>query len=195
MSLGALGSLFGGGWSTKTRMEMGNTTGRLFDFPFSNGLKEWFTVHDGVMGGRSQGLIHPSEEGTLVFEGTLSLENGGGFASIRSKPNRLRLLHGDGICVRVLGDGRTYSVNLYPDRSPIAFSFRAPLPTTQGTWTEKLIPFGNFEATSFGRVVSGYGPVKPETITALGFLLGDKKAGPFRLEVAWIDLAGTAGNG
>ena len=165
------------------------TTRKLFDFQSPDGVKEWFTVHDGVMGGRSQGLIRSSGEGTLVFGGNLSLENGGGFASIRSKPNPMRLFPGGRICVRARGDGRIYSVNLYPDRSPMAFSFRASLPTTMGTWSEVSIPLGMFVATSFGLVISGYGPLEPEKITAMGFLLGDKKAGPFQLEIASIEAA------
>ena len=43
-----------------------------------------------------------------------------------------------------------------------------------------------FEATSFGRVVKDAGPVDPAEVNALGLLLGDKKAGPFKLEVEWI---------
>jgi hypothetical protein len=41
-----------------------------------------------------------------------------------------------------------------------------------------------FEATSFGRVVRGQ--LDPSQVNGLGILLGDKKAGPFRLEVEWI---------
>lgn len=48
------------------------------------------------------------------------------------------------------------------------------------------LPLDKFEATSFGRVVKDAGAVKPEQVNALGFLLGDKKAGAFKLEVEWI---------
>lgn len=170
-------------------MKMGNDTGRvLFDFKMPGSVEEWFTVHDGVMGGHSRGVVRPSGEGTLEFVGELSLENGGGFASIRSKPKPMGLCPGESIRVRVRGDGRTYSVNLYPERSPMAFSFRAPLPTTADTWREISIPLNSFVATSFGREILGHGPVEPETVGALGFLLGDKSAGSFRLEVALIDV-------
>ncbi|MBL8794596.1 MAG: CIA30 family protein [Planctomycetia bacterium] len=43
-----------------------------------------------------------------------------------------------------------------------------------------------FQATSFGRLVRDAGPVDPPEVNGLGFLLGDKKAGPFTLEVEWI---------
>jgi NADH dehydrogenase [ubiquinone] 1 alpha subcomplex assembly factor 1 len=48
------------------------------------------------------------------------------------------------------------------------------------------LPLDKFEATSFGRGVMDAGAVKPEEVNALGFLLGDKKAGAFKLEVEWI---------
>jgi carbon storage regulator CsrA len=32
----------------------------------------------------------------------------------------------------------------------------------------------------------GAGPVDPAEVNALGFLLGDKRAGPFKLEVEWL---------
>jgi hypothetical protein len=39
---------------------------------------------------------------------------------------------------------------------------------------------------SVGRVVKGAGPVDPAEGNALGFLLGDKRAGPLKLAVEWI---------
>jgi monofunctional biosynthetic peptidoglycan transglycosylase len=58
--------------------------------------------------------------------------------------------------------------------------------TQKDEWIEVKIPLDKFEATSFGRIVSDAGPVKPEEVDALGFMLSDKKAGPFKLEVEWI---------
>jgi hypothetical protein len=37
-------------------------------------------------------------------------------------------------------------------------------------------------------LLRGAGPVDPDRVSALGFLLSDKSPGPFRLEVAWIDV-------
>jgi len=34
--------------------------------------------------------------------------------------------------------------------------------------------------------VKDAGPVDPQEVNGLGFLLGDKKAGPFNMEVEWI---------
>jgi NADH dehydrogenase [ubiquinone] 1 alpha subcomplex assembly factor 1 len=60
------------------------------------------------------------------------------------------------------------------------------MPTRAGEWIEVAIPVERFEATSFGEVVRGAGPVDPRSVTSIGFLLAEKRPGPFVLEVAWV---------
>jgi len=158
----------------------------LFDFTTPDAAKDWQTVNDGVMGGVSEGKFRITQRQTLEFTGTLSLANNGGFASVRTKPKPLGLRPGDTLIVKVKGDGRDYTLNLYLDRPLIAFSYRAALPTKKGEWVEVRLPLDQFEATSFGRVVKNAGAVKPAEVNALGVMLSDKKAGPFQLELEWI---------
>ena len=158
----------------------------LFDFSGADAVKEWQTINDGVMGGVSEGKVRATEKKTLEFYGTLSLENNGGFASVRSKAKKLGLEKGDTLVVRVRGDGREYSMNLHVPRPLVAFSYRATVQTKKDEWIEIELPLDKFEATSFGRLVKDAGPVDPQEVYGLGFLLGDKKAGPFKVEVEWI---------
>ena len=51
---------------------------------------------------------------------------------------------------------------------------------------------GQIRATSFGRPVRDAGPVDPQEVHGLGFLLGDKKAGPFKMEFEWINVVRAA---
>lgn len=157
----------------------------LFDFTRANAATEWQTVNDGVMGGVSEGEFKVTAK-TLKFFGTLSLENNGGFTSVRTKAKRLGLENGDALVARIRGDGREYSLNLYVDKPRMAFSYRTSVQTKQDRWIEVTVPLDTFEATSFGRVIKEAGPVNPKEVNAVGFLLGDKKAGSFELEVAWI---------
>ena len=163
-----------------------DTPKTVFDFTGTEAGKEWQTVNDGVMGGVSDGKFKITDKKTLEFYGTLSLENNGGFASVRSKAKKLGLVKGDVLVARVRGDGRDYSMNLYVPKPLTAFSYRATVKTKKDEWIEVRLPLDKFEATSFGRVVKDAGPVDPAEVNALGFLLGDKKAGPFKLEVEWI---------
>ena len=163
-----------------------DTLNVLFDFAGTDAAKEWQTVNDGVMGGVSEGKFRITEKQTLEFFGTLSLENNGGFASVRTKGKKLGLEKGDVLVARVRGDGREYSMNLYLSKRRVAYSYRTTVQTRKDEWIEVKIPLDQFEATSFGRLMKDAGAVKPVDINALGFMLGDKKAGPFRMEVEWI---------
>ena len=158
----------------------------LFDFTEADAAKEWQTVNDGVMGGVSDGKFKITDAKTMEFFGTLSLANNGGFASVRTKAKKLAFEKGDTLVVKVRGDGREYMLNLYPNKQRVAYSYRATVQTKKDEWTEVKIPLDKFEATSFGRMVKNAGAINPAEINALGFMLGDKKAGPFKLEIEWI---------
>ena len=158
----------------------------LFAFTSPDAAAAWQAVNDGVMGGVSDGRFRITERQTLEFYGTLSLENNGGFASVRSRPRTLGLQTGDALVARVRGDGREYQLNLYTSGGMRAFSYRAPVKTRAGEWIEVAVPLDRFEATSFGRVLPSAGPVDPRGVTSVGFLLAEKTPGPFALEVAWI---------
>jgi len=158
----------------------------LLDFTRADAVKEWQNVNDNVMGGVSEGKFKITDKKTLEFFGTLSLENNGGFASVRTKAKKLGLEKGDTLIAKVRGDGREYSLNLYLNKPLIAFSYRATVQTKKDEWIEVKVPLDKFEATSFGRLMNDAGAVKPEEINALGFMLGDKKAGPFKMEIEWV---------
>jgi monofunctional biosynthetic peptidoglycan transglycosylase len=156
------------------------------DFVGPDTAQRWQAVNDNVMGGVSDGRFRITVEKTLEFSGKLSLENNGGFASVRTKPTNFDIHVGDALVVRVKGDGREYVLNIYTKSRRMAFSYRAPLPTTQDEWTEVSVPLGEFIPTAFGNRVQGMGPVEPDQINSLGFMLSDKKPGPFKLEVGWV---------
>lgn len=157
----------------------------LFAFDGADAAQQWQAVNDGVMGGRSDGRFTITDAGSLRFSGNLSLANNGGFASVRSRPSRLGLKAGESLTLRVKGDGREYSCNLYVPRRLVAFSYRATFQTVKDQWIEVTLPLKDFQATSFGRIVPNQ-PLNAGEVTGLGILLGDKKPGPFQLDVAWI---------
>ena len=150
----------------------------MFDFTQPKAPSLWQAVNDGVMGGVSRGVFGITPAGILEFTGTLSLENNGGFASVRSRPANLGLKPDDSLIIKLKGDGR--------DRPLMAFSYRANFSTKKGEWLEIRAPLANFVATSFGREVTSAGPVNPREVVGIGFMLADKKAGPFKLEIESI---------
>jgi len=119
----------------------------------------------------------------MVFSGTLSLKNRGGFSSVRTRPNRTDLSDYDHLVVRLRGDGRTYWLTVNTNVRIPAGSYRALIATKAGEWQTVRAPFSKFRATSFGRVLPVFVPLDRSKVESIGFLLADKKAGPFRLEV------------
>ncbi len=152
----------------------------------ANATGEWISVNDGVMGGISEGTYSFTGSGTLLFSGRLSLENNGGFASIRSRiPTGLSRSLG-GILVRVRGDGRGYWLDLRTSREGSAGSYRAPLPTTGREGFEDIfVPISDFRLSRFGRTIAGR-PLNPKEIRSVGFTLSDYREGPFALEIESI---------
>ena len=87
----------------------------IFDFSPPGKADAWRIINDGVMGGLSRSEMILTEDSTAVFRGVLSLENYGGFASVRSAPAEFDLGAYEGIELRVMGDGRSYQIRLRTD--------------------------------------------------------------------------------
>ena len=58
------------------------------DFGKIKDSKRWNIINDGVMGGLSEGKTWTTDD-SVTFQGTVSLENNGGFSSYRSAYTKL----------------------------------------------------------------------------------------------------------
>jgi monofunctional biosynthetic peptidoglycan transglycosylase len=154
-------------------------------FDFSRGAEPWPSIDDTVMGGRSASEMR-IEEGTAVFTGKVSLENNGGFASVRSLPDDHDLSGYRGVSIRVRGDGKTYGLRLKTDRRFDSVSYQARLAPGNGEWKVVRIPFDEFRPVFRGRPVPGAPVLDPASIKSFGLIISDKQEGPFRLEIEWI---------
>ncbi len=167
--------------------------GPAHDFGAEDAMR-WITVNDTVMGGESRSQVSFTPGGTMVFSGDLSLENNGGFTSVRSVNVDYDLAGTDGVEVSVLGDGRTYIFSLELAGVPIpAGGYWQEFSTRAGEKTTSRLPYSQFVPTSFGRSLKGLPAVDPAKIRSMQVYLYDKKAGPFRIELDSI--AGYVGNG
>jgi NADH dehydrogenase [ubiquinone] 1 alpha subcomplex assembly factor 1 len=148
---------------------------------------DWRIIDDGVMGGLSQGKREIGKDGILRFFGTLSLENNGGFSSLRTGDVKLDLSGADGVILRVKGDGRTYQLRFSTDADYRGreISFQAGFPTPKGEWIEVKVPFDRFTGTWRGMELPNK-VFDPAKIRRIGLQLADKKQGPFELRVDWI---------
>lgn len=148
---------------------------------------DWFApVDDAVMGGVSSSQLVQAALGIAAFEGTVSLENNGGFASVRSRPRDWGMAGAVALVLRLRGDGKRYRVNLRTPNTPGAFRFEAPLDLPAGGWREVEVPIAALRAKAFGRPVPLVGPPDPARVQQVGFMISDRQAGTFRLEIDWI---------
>ena len=154
-------------------------------FDFRQSAEPWRSINDGVMGGLSSSAM-TRQEGGALFEGVVSLENNGGFASVRSRPEEHDLSAFDGIALRVRGDGKTYSVRLRTSAAFDGVSYQTTAETVAGEWTELRLPFSAFRPVFRGRQVPGHPELDPARIKTFGLLIADKQEGPFRLGLEWI---------
>lgn len=159
---------------------------RLYDFSSEETVKDWYEINDDVMGGVSSGRITMTDQGTVRFEGEVSLENDGGFASIRSRSRPLDLSRHGGLRLRVRGDGRRYKINFKTDESFDGLLHRAVFDTRRGSWQTIDIPFDSFQPTYKGRVLKDSPTPDLSMVRSLGLMISDKQAGPFSLEIASI---------
>lgn len=161
----------------------------IFTFDNDADSRRWAATNDGVMGGLSEGRSEITRDGVLRFSGNVSLENNGGFSSIRSIEEKRDLSAYDGILIRVRGDGKRYALNLRTDVRIRSGSYRVKFDTKADEWLELFLSFADFRATSFGVELEGAPALDPRKIRSFGFLISDKQAGPFNLEVEWIKAA------
>ena len=158
----------------------------LIDFTENQEGNHGVAINDDVMGGISQSRIELSPTATAIFSGQLSLENNGGFASIRRRANNYKLNGCTGITLKIKGDGRTYQFRVKTDDQYDGIGYRALFATDARQWQTIILPFDSFCASFRGKPVPGAPVLHPEQIRQIGFLLADKKPGSFCLEIAWI---------
>ena len=164
----------------------------LFDFTTAANSPAWQIVNDDVMGGVSTSRFQFLANGA-VFSGVVSLENNGGFASVRSSPVRQNLSGLDAFVVRVRGDGRRYKFTVRTETGFDTPIYQSAFTTKRGEWQEHRLPFKDFIPTSRGRTLTDVPPLNPAKVSSVGFLISDKQDGSFQLEVAWIKASACTG--
>ncbi|MEM9023348.1 MAG: CIA30 family protein [Bacteroidota bacterium] len=158
-----------------------------FDFGTDKTDRGWTVVNDGVMGGRSNGTIAYTSE-SMVFQGTLSLENNGGFSRIKHRTQQPDMSGFSEVVLRVKGDGRQYALMLQSTEAFFRPYHRAYFQTKKGKWTTITLPLDQFKHTVMGRDTGNPTDLAYlKRVTSLGVILSDKQAGPFRLEIDHIE--------
>jgi hypothetical protein len=157
----------------------------IIDFSKDANLDNWFVVNDDVMGGRSSAELSYHKDGFIEFMGKVSLENNGGFSSIRYSFDQKKIKGLTKAIIKLKGDGKKYKFRVKSD-SYERFSYSYEFETT-GDWQEVIIPLEEMFPSFRGRILDI--PNYPaELISEITFLIGNKKAESFKLQIAKIEL-------
>lgn len=157
----------------------------LFDFNKTANIKNWQIVDDVVMGGRSNGTFKLNDEGFGVFEGTISLENYGGFSSVRYGFATTNVEKFTKIVLFVKGDAKEYQLRI-KENTRDYYSYIYPF-TTSGDWQEIEIPLKDMYPSFRGRRLNAAN-FSAKSIEEITFLIGNKKNERFKLLLDKIEL-------
>jgi NADH dehydrogenase [ubiquinone] 1 alpha subcomplex assembly factor 1 len=156
----------------------------IFDFTKNSSMENWYIINDDVMGGVSQSDIAINESGNAVFEGLVSLENNGGFCSVRYN-NEIITTGYEKVTFRIKGDGKRYQLRIKAD-SGDSYSYVYWFDTS-GKWETKEILLKSLYPVFRGRNLD-MPTFSNNKISEIGFFIGNKKNETFRLEIDKIEL-------
>jgi hypothetical protein len=160
----------------------------LLTFDDARDAALWRPVDDVVMGGVSGSGLTAAEPGIGRFSGIVSLDRGGGFASVRTPPRGWDTAGATAFVLRVRSDGKTYKFTVRTDDGFDGVQYQARFTPPPGEWTDVRLPMDGFVASFRGRPVPGAPPLDPARIRTLGLMISDRQAGAFELLVDTISV-------
>ncbi|MFT6397511.1 MAG: monofunctional biosynthetic peptidoglycan transglycosylase [Bradymonadia bacterium] len=153
---------------------------------FGESADSFRALDDRVMGGVSQSRMDRTADGHGVFRGLLSLENNGGFASVRATDLTLDVSAVSTLVLRVRGDGRSYKLRLHDENGFGRVAFEMVFETVADEWVELELPLDEFQPVWRGRLVRDAAPLNRERILMMGLMISDGQPGAFELELDWL---------
>ena len=151
----------------------------LLNFDTPDSVLGWTSVDDAVMGGVSCSKLNFNPDGHAEFTGEISLENNGGFASVRSAPSSYSAVNTEKLRLCVLGDGHHYSLNLRMENFLEGINYQALFKPPE-MWSEFTFNYDAFKPRLRGRPIAAP-PLDFSRIHQIGFMIADRQAGAFAL--------------
>lgn len=162
----------------------------LIDFSNPDAVLPWQAIDDRVMGGASMSRLRYDEAGHAVFEGEVSFDNGGGFASVRSTRFVIESPEADALLLDVCGDGKRYKLNLRMDDGFDGINYQSVFQPPAGEWSVITFALNDFFPTFRGRVLADAPALDALKVRQIGLLIGDRQKGAFSLACAQIWICG-----
>jgi len=166
-------------------------------FPTQNSLKidfgkekdghTWQIINDNVMGGMSNSKISFTEN-SMLFEGVISLQNNGGFASVRSPIRNMDLSKYTKVKMRYKSSIRNFDLifsndlKYYNPKYKLGFS-----PKTENWETKEFLLKDAIETRMGQPTGASISDQNLKNIIRFGFILSDKREGSFVLEIDYLE--------
>ena len=147
------------------------------DFTNPKTMRDCWVVNDGVMGGISQSTLRQDTQG-MYFEGLVSLENNGGFASMRSSaqfPPGTQALE-----LLAKGDGKQYKLVLRTAIAP-QVNYVADF-SAEPIWQTYQFNLNQFKSSFRGQDISAPSLSFADVIE-FGILISNNQAGRFAIQL------------
>jgi len=160
-------------------------TDTIFKFEKTSDITPWKNADDIVMGGKSSGTFSLNKDGKGVFEGHVSLENNGGFSSLKYQLDKISTKGFSKIRLKIKGDGKRYQFRIKQKVSD-KHAYISYFDTT-ANWEFIEFNLSNMYPTFRGKKVD-IPNYDADSIEEIGFLIANKKAEHFKLEIDSIVL-------
>jgi hypothetical protein len=174
---------------TSTPQEVADLWRPVVTFTDAASVEGWSNVDDTVMGGMSASTTS-WESGRLVFAGDLSLENNGGFASVRGPIDPAlgaAIGEADALAIDAEGDGRTYVLQLRTADESLYISRFATEANPDPAVERHVLPLADFEpVTRFLEPAPSTPPLDATTVVQIAIYVLDAQEGRFRLAVIGV---------
>lgn len=146
----------------------------------------WVAINDGVMGGLSQSRLRLDEAGVACFEGQVSLENNGGFASVRHQLRQPPAEDSRQLRLHVLGDGHIYKLALRTDETFDGISYQTDFLPASHQWMDIDLRPDQFTPSFRGRAVTAPPLHSFGQVRQIGLMIANRQAGGFALKLRSI---------
>ncbi len=160
-------------------------TRMIYDFTKEAGLQNWHVVDDRVMGGVSAGKMGMNAEGHGMFQGHVSLDNNGGFSSVKYTAGNTTLQGYSKFVIALKGDGKAYQFRV-KTKSSQSYSYIFTF-STNNNWQTIEIPFNSMTPSFRGRTLD-VANFPGDSLEEIGFLIGNKKEEDFTLAIDYISV-------
>lgn len=161
------------------------TSHMIFNFNKKSDIKNWTIIDDVVMGGKSSGTFKLNADGHGVFQGEISLENNGGFSSLRYSFEKTQIKEHTKIIIKLKGDGKKYQFRIKSNSSDYYYYITTFL--TSSDWQDIEIPLKHMYPSFRGRQLDQPN-FSNNSIEEIAFLIGNKKHEKFKLLIDKIEL-------